>query len=367
MVNNNNPLKILFFPFMAPGHMLPMLDMAAVFVEATILTTPGNASPSPPPVVVNLLTVSFPSAALREPFDLVLADLSPDCVVTDMFLPWTVDVAAERGIPRLSFQGTSAFANCAFDVLGKLKPLQTLPPEAEDFVLTGLPHKIKLLKSQIDSSSDTDPKRASMFASIKDAEHKSYGLMLNSFYELEPEYIDHYRNVIGRKAWHIGPLSLCNSRNTDVTDTTCTDWLNSKSPGSVVYVCFGSMADISDPQVLQLALGLEAMNRPFIWVMKGHSYEKLPPGYTNRNTDRGLVIKGWAPQVLILNHKSVGCFVTHCGWNSSLEAISAGKLMVTWPMFAEQFLNERLIIDVLGIGVGVGVKVNGKTAEEREV
>ncbi|XP_020250717.1 scopoletin glucosyltransferase-like [Asparagus officinalis] len=162
------------------------------------------------------LTFIAAIATLREPFDRVLADLSTDCVVTDVLLPWTVDISVERGIPRLSFQGTSAFANCAFDVLGKLNSLQTLPPEAEDFFLTGLPHKIKLFKSKIDSSVDTDPKKASMFASIKDPEHKSYGSMLNRFYELESKYINHYRNVIGRKAWHI-----------------------------------------SDPQILQMALGLD--------------------------------------------------------------------------------------------------------------
>ncbi|XP_020266838.1 scopoletin glucosyltransferase-like [Asparagus officinalis] len=172
--------------------------MAIVFaargVEAIILMTPGNASSFATVVSnVNLLTVPFPSVlelatecqnltaattptmhlafiavvtTLRKPFDHILADLSPNCVVTDAFLPWTVDVAAERGTLRLSFQGMSAFANYAFDVLGKLKPLQTLPLEAEDFVLTGLPLKIKLFKSQIDSSADTDPKKASMFASI---------------------------------------------------------------------------------------------------------------------------------------------------------------------------------------------------------
>jgi UDP:flavonoid glycosyltransferase YjiC (YdhE family) len=70
----------------------------------------------------------------------------------------------------------------------------------------------------------------------------------------------------------------------------------------------------------------------------------------------GLIIRGWAPQVLILDHEAIGAFVTHCGWNSTLEGITAGKPMVTWPIFAEQFYNEKLVTDVLKTGVGVGVK-----------
>lgn len=48
--------------------------------------------------------------------------------------------------------------------------------------------------------------------------------------------------------------------------------------------------------------------------------------------------------------------MTHCGWNSTLEAVAAGVPMVTWPIFAEQFYNEKLITQVLGIGVCVGAK-----------
>ncbi|XP_073267309.1 scopoletin glucosyltransferase-like [Populus alba] len=72
--------------------------------------------------------------------------------------------------------------------------------------------------------------------------------------------------------------------------------------------------------------------------------------------DRGLIIRGWAPQVLILDHEAIGAFVTHCGWNSTLEGITAGKPLITWPVFAEQFYNEKLVTDVLRTEVGVGVK-----------
>lgn len=86
----------------------------------------------------------------------------------------------------------------------------------------------------------------------------------------------------------------------------------------------------------------------------GEKEEWLPEGYEERMKGKGLIIRGWAPQVLILDHKAVGGFLTHCGWNSAIEGIAAGLPMVTWPKGAEQFYNEKLLTKVLGIGVNVG-------------
>lgn len=83
--------------------------------------------------------------------------------------------------------------------------------------------------------------------------------------------------------------------------------------------------------------------------------------------DKGLIIRGWAPQVLILDHEAVGGFVTHCGWNSLLEGVTAGVPMITWPLFAEQFYNEKLITDVLRIGVTVGAQQWSKRTIEYKV
>jgi UDP:flavonoid glycosyltransferase YjiC (YdhE family) len=95
-------------------------------------------------------------------------------------------------------------------------------------------------------------------------------------------------------------------------------------------------------------------------VRKGKNYEKeeadwVPIGFEKRMNGKGLIIKGWAPQVLILDHEAVGGFVTHCGWNSTLEAVTAGVPMVTWPMAVEQFYNEKFVTHILKIGVSVGV------------
>ncbi|VAI80393.1 unnamed protein product [Triticum turgidum subsp. durum] len=91
----------------------------------------------------------------------------------------------------------------------------------------------------------------------------------------------------------------------------------------------------------------------------------MPEGF--QTASRGYIIRGWAPQVLILNHPAMACFVTHCGWNSTLEAVSAGVPMMTWPRYADQFFNEKLVVDVLKVGVSVGARDNASSAEAHQV
>ncbi|KAG0484225.1 hypothetical protein HPP92_008304 [Vanilla planifolia] len=228
----------------------------------------------------------------------------------------------------------------------------------------------------------SDPKKISpivaglnsMFEQALEVERKSMGMVFNSFYELEPDYVEHFRNVMGRKAWHIGPLMICNREDSLKSSTEessrkegCLKWLDDQRPGSVLYVCFGSMGDLSAAQQRELALGLEASGHPFVLAVRNESGEGIPEGFDEAVEGRGLVIREWAPQLLILNHRAVGGFLTHCGWNSSLEGISAGLPFVTWPYTREQFYNERLLVDLLEIGVAVGSKVYTMNPEERPV
>ncbi|KAF3559194.1 hypothetical protein F2Q69_00011581 [Brassica cretica] len=120
-----------------------------------------------------------------------------------------------------------------------------------------------------------------------------------------------------------------------------------------------SVACFKNKQLIEITAGLEASGASFIWVVRKSTgdYDKeewLPKGFEDRTKEKGMVIRGWAPQVLILEHQATGGFMTHCGWNLLLEGVAAGLPMVTWPIGAEQFYNEKLVTQVLRTGVSVG-------------
>jgi hypothetical protein len=130
-----------------------------------------------------------------------------------------------------------------------------------------------------------------------------------------------------------------------------------------MYVSFGSITQLSAKQLAELARGLEASERPFVWAIKEAKTDGAvralldDEGFEARVQDRALLVRGWAPQVTILLHPAVGGFLTHCGWNGTLEALSLGVPALTWPTMADQFCSEKLLVDVLGVGVRSGVKI----------
>ncbi|KAF5444356.1 hypothetical protein F2P56_036841 [Juglans regia] len=408
----HRPLHIFFFPFMAQGHTIPVVDIARQYasrgVKATIVTTPFNVPLFSKTIdkikslgiEIGVLTIKFPakevglpegcesahlvvpemrqkfikaSNMLEQPLEQLLQKHRPDCLVSDLFFPWSNDVASRCGIPRLVFHGTCFFSLCASESVISYEPYKKVSSDSEPFVIPTLPDEIKLTKKQLPDfvTSSVETEFGKLFKALKEADRKSFGVIVNSFYELETAYADHYRKVLGRKAWHIGPVSLCNkdaeekalrgSKEAFTDQHESLKWLDSRQPNSVVYVCFGSVANFSDSQLMEIAMGLEASGQQFIWVVKkgmnsGGKEEWLPEGFEKRMQDKGLIIRDWAPQVLILDHEAVGGFVTHCGWNSTLEGVAAGVTMVTWPVSAEQFYNEKLVTQILKIGVAVGVQ-----------
>lgn len=162
-----------------------------------------------------------------------------------------------------------------------------------------------------------------------------------------------------------GPLIVTNNQTDG--DTECLNWLESQLSQSVIFLCFGSLGLFSMEQLREIASGLERSGQRFLWVVRNPPSDSqsldisalpepdlnslLPDGFLDRTKEKGLVVKSWAPQVAVLNHKSVGGFVTHCGWNSVLEAVSAGVPMVAWPLYAEQKFNRLMLVEEMKIAL----------------
>lgn len=135
-------------------------------------------------------------------------------------------------------------------------------------------------------------------------------------------------------------------------------WLDEKEDRSVIYVSFGSMADLSEKQMEEVAWGLIESKCNFLWVVRETEQSKLPQHFASGLVERGLIVN-WCTQLQVLSHSAVGCFLTHGGWNSTLEALSLGVPMVVMPQWTDQPMNAKLILDVWRIGVRVRADENG--------
>ncbi|CAN6987729.1 unnamed protein product [Brassica oleracea var. botrytis] len=421
MASNSHKLHVMFFPIMAHGHMIPTLDMAKLFssrgAKSTILTTPLNAKILQKPIdifknlnpslQIEIQILDFPCVQLglpegcenadfftltnniddrramiskfflatrffKDQLEKLLETRRPDCLIADMFFPWATEAAEKFHVPRLVFHGTGYFSLCASYCIRVHNPQKRVATSSEPFVIPDLPGNIVITQGQIlDRGEDTE--MGKFMTEVLESVAKSSGVVVNSFYELEPDYADFYKSSVAKRAWHIGPLSVHNrgfeekaerGKKASIDEAECLKWLDSKKPDSVVYISFGSVANIKNEQLIEIAAGLEASGTSFIWVVRkngentvvltGDKEEWLPEGFEERVKGRGMIIRGWAPQVLILDHQATGVFVTHCGWNSLLEGVAAGLPMVTWPVGAEQFYNEILVTQVLRTGVSVG-------------
>ncbi|RDX70950.1 UDP-glycosyltransferase 88F3, partial [Mucuna pruriens] len=220
------------------------------------------------------------------------------------------------------------------------------------------------------------------------------GIIVNSFAELEPVAVKALADGAcfpnlkrAPSVYYIGPL-IAEPQQSDVARDSkeCLSWLDEQESRSVVYLCFGSRGSFSVSQLKEIADGLERSGQRFLWVVKRPLEDDaikqlpldttgefdlgsvLPSGFMERTKDRGLVVRSWAPQVEVLNHESVGVFVSHCGWNSVLEGVVAGVPMVAWPLYAEQHVNRDVMVEQMKVAVAVDQREEDGfvTAEELE-
>jgi len=213
--------------------------------------------------------------------------------------------------------------------------------------------------------------------------HEARGILINSCEDMEVEPIKAL--VEGQvlsaaempSIYPVGPIITSSLFSSDeaVEDNQCLKWLDRQPASSVLFVAFGSEGTLSDDQVRELALGLEASGQRFIWALRGSVpiqpttaeadiSHLLPEGFESRTRDRGLVVPSWAPQTPVLSHPSTGGFLSHCGWNSSIESILHGVPMIAWPIFSEQRMNAIFLVEEKQVAIEPKKGPNGLVSKE---
>eukprot|EP01018_Ginkgo_biloba_P030939 Gb_24779 [translate_table: standard] len=299
------------------------------------------------------------------------------CIVSDCFFAATHEVATALGVPRVvfwTFCATAAIATSNSRLLlseGYI-PVRVKDTKRPEDLITCLPGNIPplwptelLAAFRIEDISDAG---FQIMLYEADMQSKADYVLVNSFEELEgPETISGLSQ--GYPALAIGPVflaeSLTDNTGAAVTvaasswkeDLECLKWLDTQAPGSVLYVSFGSLVTMSNLQLQELALGLKASQQPFLWALRPDAAEDkpavLPEGFVEDTRGRGVVVE-WTPQRKVLSHPSVGGFMTHCGWNSTLESIAFGVPIIGWPVRDDQFLNCRFAKEIWKMGMDFG-------------
>ncbi|KAM0055433.1 putative UDP-glucuronosyl/UDP-glucosyltransferase [Helianthus debilis subsp. tardiflorus] len=284
------------------------------------------------------------------------------CLIADFWMASALQVAKKMGIGRAIFCPASA---------ATLATMMSIPKLINDGFINnnGIPARNSEMIRLTEAMPPIKPENL-VWASFHDSNsievhfqiHAKFvesattaeWFICNSAVELEPAAFSMFPEWLP-----IGPL-LASNRLADqvghfwAEDTSCLEWLDQQPACSVLYISFGSITTINQTQFEELALGLELTNQPFLWVMRpGLTKETttvFPDGYMDRVGPCGKIVS-WAPQQKVLAHPSVACFMTHCGWNSTLEGVTNGLPFLCWPYFGDQIYNETYICDVWKTGL----------------
>ncbi|CAL9198076.1 unnamed protein product [Musa hybrid cultivar] len=405
---------VVLYPVPGIGHLVPMLELAKLFllhdfsVTVVLMDTPIN-HPSIDSVITRVSSaypsISFhrlpPVSSVPDPeavFTVRLSDVvrlnNPQflhfvaahsqtydvrAVVLDFFCT-DADVTAELRLPSYLFW-TSGAADLAiflyFPTLHFATHLSFKDLDDAPLHIPGLP-PVPASHMPPDAL-DRNRESYKRLLLIAERGPNADGLLINTFESMEVQAVRALQDVAfipGRRmppVYCIGPLVADwsgDDRRVKEEKAECVAWLDAQPRGSVVFLCFGSMGTFRAEQLMEIAAGLERSGQRFLWVVRAPEAESeerqasepltesdleslLPEGFLERTKQRGLVAKSWAPQVEVLNHRAVGGFVTHCGWNSVMEAIMAGVAMVAWPLYAEQKLNKVLLVDQMRMAVAM--------------
>ncbi|KAF9607901.1 hypothetical protein IFM89_003715 [Coptis chinensis] len=326
------------------------------------------------------------------------------CILSDGVMSFTMIVAEELGIPEVLFWTTSA---CGFMgyiqyphlVEYGLTPLKDVSYLTNGFLDTpvdwipGIKEiRLRDLPSFIRTTDPNDSMINFCIVQVKRAE-KASAIILNTFDALEHDVLSAIQSKLP-PVYSIGSLHLLEKQISDKRldsigsnlwkeETECLQWLDSKEPNSVVYVNFGSITVMTPQQMIEFAWGLASSKQTFLWIIRpdliSGEAAVLTPEFIMETKERSL-LACWCPQEQVLKHPSIGGFLTHSGWNSTLESMCSGVPMICWPFFAEQQLNCRYACVHWGVGMEIDSNVkrvevgnlvnklmNGKKGKEMKI
>ncbi|KAK7407190.1 hypothetical protein VNO78_08893 [Psophocarpus tetragonolobus] len=301
------------------------------------------------------------------------------CLIADGFVAaLSAEVADQLGIPLIHFRAISVSSFWALfcaPILFQSKQLPITGDEDMDRIITTLPGMENTLRCR-DLPSFFRGTQSHLVNPLKSMVHECHqslraqALILNTFEELDGPLLSQIRLKFP-KVFAVGPLHShlnsrreCDAKTTPSTssfsevDTSCLTWLDSQPLKSVIYVSFGSIATVTREELMEFWHGLVNSKKRFLWVMRPDmvvgkdedSHDRVPPELEEATKERGFIV-GWAPQEEVLAHKAVGAFLTHSGWNSTLESLVAGVPMICWPFFADQQINSRFVSEVWKLGL----------------
>ncbi|WVZ64585.1 hypothetical protein U9M48_014080 [Paspalum notatum var. saurae] len=413
---------IIFVPFPALGHIIPMLHLARALVDGGDHVSVTVAVPdfihrrmgqySIPGVTIESISSGIvlddeaaPGPAMilhamehhmpAQLESMLTAHRRISCLVVDLLASWAIPLAAQRGLPAVGFWPGMVATYRTVVVIPELVGTDFISDSGIPNLQTAIPYnrnegtllaadgtcedhfdkeqnigdhnilpaklglRFKHLPWLVDSTLPQQS-RISFWLRTVDRAKSLPSIFFNSFSgEGSSDESNQYNLPKDQQILHVGPLLFNDTSKTTTSmwqaDLTCMEWLDNQSPGSVVYVSFGSWASPVEPdKIAGFAHGLEACGRPFLWVLRDHPLWRagLPDDYIDRISSRGRIIS-WAPQDDVLQHEAVGCYIIHCGWNSVLEAVRHGVRMMCYPITADHFINCAYVINMFEIGIAL--------------
>ncbi|EOA30568.1 hypothetical protein CARUB_v10013696mg [Capsella rubella] len=385
MVTKDTKPVIFLFTFPLQGHLNPMFQLAKIFFNhgfsITVIHTEFNApnfsnfphftfvsisdglsEPESYPDVIEILHDL--NSKCVAPFNDCLKKLLSEeptaaCVIVDALWYFTDGLTEKFSIPRIVLRTVNLSSFVAFSKFHVLreKGYLSLQESQGDSPVPELPYlKMKDLPwFQTEDPRSGDKLQRGTMKSMK----SSSGIIFNAIEDLEPDQLDQSLKEFPVPLFSIGPFHRYVSASSSsllAQDMTCLSWLDKQATNSVIYASLGSIASIDESEFLEIAWGLRNSNQPFLWVVRPGSIhgkdliEILPKGFIESLQGRGKIVK-WAPQPEVLAHRATGGFLTHCGWNSTLEAICEAIPLICKPSFGDQRVNARYISDVWKIGL----------------